>query len=84
MSKNVVIGDGLSTMYEEEDTFEESDNSKYTQSDSKTTRGYTNQKNNWTKEEDDQLRELILVKRLSNWDRISEIIEKSPKDCCKR
>lgn len=44
--------------------------------------GYT--QSNWTPEEDDQLRELILVKRLSNWERIAEAVKKSPKDCCKR
>lgn len=42
------------------------------------------EKTNWSTEEDDQLRELILVKRLSNWERIGEYLNKTPKECCKR
>eukprot|EP01127_Copromyxa_protea_P002052 TRINITY_DN11939_c0_g1_i1.p1 TRINITY_DN11939_c0_g1~~TRINITY_DN11939_c0_g1_i1.p1 ORF type:complete len:450 (+),score=86.01 TRINITY_DN11939_c0_g1_i1:49-1398(+) len=38
----------------------------------------------WTTEEDDQLRELILIKRLTNWEKIAEFLDKTPKQVCKR
>jgi hypothetical protein len=61
-------------MYDEETGDQDSDTGKYQKSSYKS----------WSKEEDDHLREAILVKRLSNWEKIAEQLDRTPKECCKR
>lgn len=38
----------------------------------------------WTKDEDEMLRVLILIQRITNWDRIATKLNKSSQDCKKR
>lgn len=39
---------------------------------------------NWDNEQDDKLREIMLVKQVSNWERVAELMDKTVKECSKR